>query len=111
MGNTNGKGNKGKTIPSMTGELHPRWNPNKTEFKRYSGRVHWLTRKEYKLHESWLNPSQKPIGRCGVDGAHQVDHKLSIKRAFQLGLRPELVARYHNLQVIPWKANRSKGTS
>lgn len=90
--------------PWQLGELHPRWNPSKSEFKKYSNRVHWLTRK----HDisSWKNFDK--IGRCGEKGAYQVDHKVSIKYGFDNHIVPELIASVKNLEIIPWKKNRTK---
>jgi hypothetical protein len=106
LGNQFGKGHsKGK---SHFGEKHPRWNPNKTAFKAYANRVRWLSEKEYLKHRDVINPDNLPRTLCGIDEGYQLDHKISIKKAFDLGMPEETVATIENLQLIPWKENRSK---
>lgn len=49
-----------------------------------------------------------PRVRCGVDGAYQLDHIISIKRGFEEGIPASTISHISNLQFISWKANRSK---
>jgi len=106
LGNKLGVGHsKGK---SFKGENHPRWNPNKSEFQRYSNQVRWLSEKEYVSHKAVINPLDLPRTVCGIDGGYQLDHRFSIKKAFELKLPIEEVAKVDNLQFLPWKDNRSK---
>ncbi len=81
------------------------------EFKRYSGKVHRLTRKTYEKFKDEINPMNHPRGTCGVDGAYQLDHKISIRTGFDNGLAPEILAEKDNLQMLPWHVNlkKSKG--
>ena len=90
------------------GENHPRWNPNKSEFKAYGNKVRWLSEKTYRLHKLDINPSNLPRTRCGVSGGYQLDHIVSIKRAFEQKWLPEQCAMVTNLQMLPWKTNRTK---
>lgn len=107
-GNQYGTANKGKKIPSMTGENHPRWNPERTEMLKYSGRVHHLTKKTYETNKHIINPNDHPRTRCGVEGGYQLDHIVGIKEGFHRGIPPEELARVENLQMLPWKKNRDK---
>lgn len=108
-GNTLGEANKGKKLISMTGELHPRWNPNKTEFQKYSRRVHWLTRKKKEIWSKWKNADK--IELCGKKDGYQLDHKVSIKYGFDNHIVPELIADVRNLEIISWCENRIKHKS
>ena len=107
-GNTLGSIHRGRKIPSMQGENNPRWNPKKKELATFTNRVHWLTRKTYEANVDTLNPHNHPRTLCGVEGGYQLDHKVSIKKAFELGWTPEQCADVINLQLLPWKDNREK---
>jgi 5-methylcytosine-specific restriction endonuclease McrA len=91
-----------------TREKHPRWRTDRSEYSEYHAQVYSLTRRTYKNNKEVLNPLDLPFGRCGVDGAYQLDHKISIKRGYELGLSAESLAGVDNLQVLPWKENRTK---
>ncbi len=108
IGNNLGKMSRGKERPNQRGINHARWNPNKTEFKRYSNKVRWLSEKIYEEYLSTLNPNGLKRTLCGIDGGYQLDHKISIKFAFESGMPIDLVADIKNLQLIPWKDNRKK---
>ena len=91
------------------GSMHPRWTPNKSAFKAYSNRVRWLTQKVYAEFENEINPKGLPRTLCGVVGGFQVDHKISIRRGFEMGISPEELASLENLELVPWEVNRAKG--
>lgn len=48
-------------------------------------------------------------GRCGVKGAYQLDHIVSINEGWEKGIDPQQIAQWDNLRMIPWKQNRQKG--
>ena len=104
-GNTLGKAHKGKKLPHMMGENHPRFNPNKTQFKEYSAKVRSITRLQ---DLTTLENFDKLRGMCGVEGAYQLDHITSIKRGFLKDISPEIIGDISNLQFIPWRENRNK---
>ena len=54
--NSYGSKNKGMKVPSMQGENHPRWNPNKTLFKAYASKVRKITEENYKNNKDIINP-------------------------------------------------------
>jgi hypothetical protein len=57
----------------------------------------------------WTLPNaDKLIGLCGVDGAYQLDHIISIDEGFKKGLPPSQIGHISNLQYIPWAENRAK---
>jgi endogenous inhibitor of DNA gyrase (YacG/DUF329 family) len=54
-------------------------------------------------------PNWEKRGRCGVDGAYQLDHIMSINEGWEKKIPPEQIAKWENLRMIPWKQNRYKG--
>lgn len=108
QGNAYGKKRKGMKQPSTTGELHPRYNPNRRAFQQYASKVRWITKKNYDKYIHIINPNGLPRGKCGIEGAYQLDHVRSIKECFDLGLPPEVAGAPENLQMLPWKVNRAK---
>lgn len=87
------------------GSDNPRWNPNKSEYKSYCAEVTKITKAQ---DLSLLENFDKPRGLCGVDGAYQLDHKISKHEGFAKGIPAEVIGDITNLQFIPWEANRSK---
>ena len=99
------KGNTWGFSSDKCGEKHPRWNNNKSDFLKYKSEVYRITRKQ---DLSLLENYEMPRGICGVDGAYQLDHIISIKRGFEEGISASIIGHISNLQFIPWKANRDK---
>lgn len=91
------------------GPEHPNWNPNKAEFKEYSYKVRCLTEKTYKENKHILNPNNYNRTLCGIDGGYQLDHIKSIKYCFDNSISIEECSNIDNLQLLPWKLNRTKG--
>lgn len=104
-GNNYGTKNKGSTVPSMQGENHPRWNPNKSEKRKYTNACNKVTT-QFDL--SVLENSDKLRGLCGVDGAYQLDHIIPIQYGFDNNIPPEIIGHIDNLQFIPWEENNAK---
>ena len=104
-GNNHGHNNKGKKMPHMSGELHPRWNPNKSEYSKYASEVMRITRQQ---DLTVLENYDKPRGLCGVEGAYQLDHIISIKYGFDNNISPDIIGSINNLQFITWQENRAK---
>ena len=90
------------------GKLHPRWNDSKTEFAAYRNRVRWMTEKTYKEYKSEINPNNFNRTINGIDGGYQLDHIISIKEGFIQGLNEKIISDKQNLQMLPWKLNRTK---
>lgn len=108
IGNNYGTLNKGKELLCMRGENHPRWNPNKSEFKEYAYQVRILTEKNYNEYKYLINPQNLRRTLCGVDGGYQLDHIVSVKTGFDLNISPEILSDINNLQMLPWEINRRK---
>lgn len=75
------------------------------EYQKYKGKV-------------WTETNKQPIqflenynkrGKSGIDGAYQLDHKISIKYGFDNNISPEIIGNIANLRMICWKENRIKG--
>jgi hypothetical protein len=49
-------------------------------------------------------------GRCGVEGAYQLDHIKSINWGWENDIEPQLIAEWDNLRMIPWKDNLLKSS-
>ena len=105
-GNNYGSANKGKILESMHGENHPRWNPNKSEYNEYAGKVRRITHANKPIYSKWENFDK--LGLCGVPGAYQLDHKVSIKYGFYNHIPVEVIGSIDNLEIITWEENRSK---
>ena len=108
VGNTLGSVHKGKKHPQMSGENHPRWNPNKTAYKAYWNKVRQVTEETYTTNKSVINPTDLPRTLCGVERGWQLDHRISVKRGYLLGINPKVIGGLDNLQMLPWESNRAK---
>lgn len=91
-------------LPHPTGEAHPNWNPNKSEYKIYRNLVGQYTDLE---DLTTLNGHEKR-GMAGKDGAYHLDHIVSIKYGFDNNIPPGIVGSIHNLRFIPWEENYKK---
>ena len=87
------------------GESHHRWNPNKSSFAKYRYAVQQATKKQ---QIETLVHFDKMRSRCGVDGAYQLDHIISIKSGFDNGVSPEIIGSIFNLRFLPWEVNLAK---
>jgi hypothetical protein len=77
----------------------------KSAFSKYRTKVSRLTRKTYEKFKESINPNNLPRTRCGKDGGHQLDHKISVGWGFKWGINPIWIAAKENLQIIPWRDN------
>lgn len=98
---------KGNPREFQRGEKHPRWRHDKSEFSEYCRRVTRATHANKHIYSTWENFDK--IGRCGVEGAYQLDHIISKYHGFENGIPPEQIGDIQNLQIIPWLDNRIKG--
>lgn len=95
-------------LPRLRGKKHPNFNPTKTDYMMYMSKVRTITEKNYNNHIDEINPNRHQRTLCGVDGGYQLDHILSIKNGFEQGILPSIIAAKENLQMLPWKDNRTK---
>lgn len=96
----------GQKRPSILGDKNPNYNPDRTEYQKYCRDVRRATYANRHIYSQWENFDK--IGLCGVDGAYQLDHITSKQYGFENKIPPEAIGRIENLQIIPWKLNRSK---
>jgi len=108
VGKAVGRDNAIKGGKKNCGPAHHNWNPNKKEFQAYAYKVRRLSEKVYEKNKHLLNPDDLPRTLCGIDEGYQLDHKMSIKKAFDLGMSEHITASINNLQLLPWVENRTK---
>lgn len=104
-GNTYGYSLKGIPNLKLCGKNHPRWNPNKSEKRKYVYKCNLVT-KQFDL--SSLPNSDKPRGLCGVKGAYQLDHIIPLQYGFDNNISPEIMGHIDNLRFVTWEENNSK---
>ncbi|MDR3503073.1 MAG: HNH endonuclease signature motif containing protein [Legionella sp.] len=91
-------------------ENSPRWKGDKyrREYLDYSGKVRYLTEKNYSLYKDIINPNNYERRLSGTDDGYQLDHIIPVYVGFKNKIPPEELADVSNLQIIPWKDNRMK---
>lgn len=77
-----------------------------SEFKKYYHIVYNETKKTIKKHFTFNELIDR--GKCGIDGAIQIDHIFSIKEGFINNIDPKIIGHKENLRLIPWKENDNK---
>lgn len=55
-----------------------------------------------------MNPNDLPRGKCGIDGAFHIDHKVSVRYGFDNNIPVEIISSHENLELIPWLDNIKK---
>jgi hypothetical protein len=109
------KGKKGSQVAWNKGlrkqepiEIILRNDPVYSDFKKYRNRIAVRTKKTYMLYEEEINPQNLPLGKCGIEGAHQIDHILTVRQGFEQGISIEEMSAKENLQIIHWLDNVKK---
>jgi len=91
----------------------------KAGFQNFDEYKQKYPKKQFYKREVWRLTYQQPIdtlenwdkrGRCGVEGAYQLDHIRSIDWGWKNGIEPEVIAEWENLRMIPWKTNLLKSS-
>lgn len=91
----------------------------KAGFQNFDEYKEKYPKKQFYKREVWRLTYQKPIdtlenwdkrGRCGVEGAYQLDHIKSIDWGWKNGIDAEVIAEWDNLRMIPWKTNLLKSS-
>lgn len=80
-------------------------NPQITEFKRYSRKVHKLSHETYLKNIDIINPNRYKRTLAGVADGWQLDHIIPIKECFKKGIPAEDAAKLENLRMLPWREN------
>jgi hypothetical protein len=107
-----------KTFNNVIKEEHiKKMRATKAGFDSWEEYVEKYPKKQFYKREVWRLTYKNPLnelehwdkrGRCGVDGAYQLDHIQSINRGWKNGIPAEKIADWDNLRMIPWKDNRKK---
>lgn len=108
----------GKTFKDVISDENVKqMRATKAGFKNWEEYVENYPKKQFYKREVWRLTYQHPLntlehwevrGRCGVDGAYQLDHIKSIDWGWKNGIPPEEIAKWENLRMIPWKTNLLK---
>lgn len=86
-------------------ERHDKWSETANDWELYESECRSLTSKTFKEHSTSINPNNYFIGPTGIDGAHHVDHIISVRKGYDNQIPMELIAHKDNLQVLPWEVN------
>lgn len=81
-----------------------------TEWSLYYSQVSQITKKNLQDYNHIINPDSLPIGKAGVEGAHQTDHIVSVRWCFDNNVPAEMCGHLDNLQTLPWYDNLTKGS-
>lgn len=76
------------------------------KFLQYKDDVWVHTNRALKMNPVLKNFEKR--GRCGVSGAFQLDHIISIKEGFLHNTDPKEIGSYDNIRMIPWEENLSR---
>jgi endogenous inhibitor of DNA gyrase (YacG/DUF329 family) len=91
----------------------------KAGFQNFDEYKELYPKKQFYKREVWRLTYRNPLntldnwnlrGRCGVEGAYQLDHIKSINWGWENGIEPQLIAEWDNLRMIPWKDNLLKSS-
>jgi len=101
----------------VTDESIKKMRASKAGFGSWEEYVEKYPEKEMYKREVWKYTNRNNLqelkhiekrGRCGVDGAYQLDHNISINDGWKYNIPPEIIGEIGNLRMIPWKENLLK---
>jgi hypothetical protein len=104
-------------INGITNEQTLQMRATKAGFADWEEYVEKYPKKQFYKREVWRYTYKNPLnelehwekrGRCGVEGAYQLDHIKSINWGWENHIPAEVIADWGNLRMIPWKDNRDK---
>jgi len=75
-----------------------------SDYSVYTSLIEFFTSKQ-KIYNL---PNVENRGKCGVEGAYQLDHIISKKEGFKRSILPHIIGDIKNLQIIPWEQNQKK---
>lgn len=99
---------RGQKRKQESPDILSRDDPSYNNFKKYRNRVSVRTKHTYALFKELINPMNLPLGKCGIAGAYQIDHIITVREGFEKGLSIEIISSKENLQVLPWLENIQK---
>jgi len=76
-------------------------------------------KKQYKA-KVWSHTYKQPLktlehfdkrGRCGVEGAWQIDHIISVDEGWKKNIDAKIIGHISNIQMLPWKKNLEKSNN
>jgi hypothetical protein len=103
----------------VTKEQTEQMRATKAGFQNFDEYKLRYPKKQFYKREVWRLTYQHPLdtlehwelrGRCGVEGAYQLDHIKSINWGWENGIPPEVIAEWDNLRMIPWRTNLLKSS-
>lgn len=107
-----------KNFKNIVNEEHiKKMRATKAGFSSWEEYVENYPKKQFYKREVWRLTYKQPIqtlenwnlrGRCGVDGAYQLDHIKSIDWGWKNNISAEEIAKWDNLRMISWEENRKK---
>jgi hypothetical protein len=104
-------------INGVTNQQTLQMRATKAGFDNWEEYVEKYPKKQFYKREVWRYTYKNPLnelehwekrGRCGVEGAYQLDHIQSINWGWENGIPAQQIADWNNLRMIPWKDNRDK---
>ena len=108
-----------KTFNDVIKEEHiQQMRATKAGFENFEEYKEKYPKKEMYKREVWRYTYKHPLetlehwdkrGKCGVEGAYQLDHIISINEGWSNKIPAEEIAKWENLRMIPWKDNLLKG--
>jgi len=94
-----------KMRSEYNGINHPRYNPDKSLYNKYKSEVYAHQNMQDLSNLAHIN---KPRTLCGVEGGWQLDHIVPLKYGFNNDISPKEMGHISNLEMMPWKENRTK---
>jgi len=111
------KHKKGVAYRGATDEEIKKMRASKAGYDGWEEYVEKYPEKQMYRREVWRHTYKNDLesldnwnkrGRCGVDGAYQLDHIISIENGYRKDVPAEQIGSMDNLRMIPWKENRDK---
>jgi hypothetical protein len=101
--------NKNKGLKKQESlEILSRDDPAYSNFRKYRNRIAARTKRTYREFMEEINPLNLMLGKCGIDGAHQIDHIISVRIGFEQNISIEIMSAKENLQILTWQDNIKK---
>lgn len=99
---------KSDTLTAWSKSNSMKFRETAPEWVVYRSKVYSLTAVNYRKHKKLINPDDLIRDKAGVDGAHHLDHIVSIKYCFDHNIPAEVCSHVSNLRMMGWRENISK---